>query len=257
MNIKKAQVTLFIIVGVVILLGIVLFFFLFAKDFYVEVPPTKAPRNFIELCVEDSVNPSIRSVLDYGGLIEPRFTIMRNNHHYNYLCYTDTYYTKCYNYYPMLRRISEEEIRKDSVDRISECFDFLIEDYKSRGFDVESGQLDYNVEIVPGSVRLRINKPINVRRGESADSFENFNMKIPSDLYELIVIARNIVNQEAEFCYFEHNGFMILYPQYNITRIDYLESKIYEVQNRRTKEVLKFATRSCPYAPGFLGTELS
>lgn len=252
---KRGQVAIFIFVGLLVLLLIVLFFFLFARDTRVATPPSVSPRDFIDRCILDSVNPSIDLVLDYGGLIGPRMFIQRNNHEYNYHCFTDSYYSKCYNYYPMLRRITEQEIKKDSVARIEECFDFLVEDYELRDFDVESGELFYNVEIIPGSVRLTIRKPIKVSREDSASSFEVFNQKISSDLYELIVIARNIVSQEATHCYFENVGFMNLYPEYNITRIDYLESKIYEVENRRTKEVLRFATRSCAFAPGFEGSE--
>ena len=105
--------------------------------------------------------------------------------------------------------------------------------------------------MVPGSVRLRINKEISTTRDDgSVDSFDNFDTRIPSDLYDLIGITRQIVNQEAEYCYFENNGFMMLYPTYNITKTSYRASKLYEVQHRHTKETMKFAVRSCPYAPG-------
>lgn len=248
---KRAQVTIFIIIGVVFILAIILFFFLFVNEPEPFIPPSTTPRNFIEQCVMDSVQPSIDSVLEYGGLIGPRNFIMRNDHEYNYLCFTDQYYAKCINKYPMLKRITQEEIRKDSVDRINECFDYLVRDYESRGFEVEHKPLDYTVQIVPGSIRLLLQKNIVASKETDVQEFDDFDMQIPSDLYELISFAREIVNQEAEFCYFESNGFMILYPKYNVTRFDFVESKIYELQNRQTKETLKFAIRSCPFPPGF------
>lgn len=248
---KRGQVTIFIIVGLVIVLGIILFFVIFAGNVALENPPSKVPRNFVERCVIDSVNPSVKSVLDYGGSITPSLYIMKNDHMYNYLCYAEEYYTNCYSYYPLLNAYTEEQILTDSFGRVDECFDFLLEDYESRGFEVESGALDYQVEVVPGSVRLRIKKLIAATKGDVSENFDSFDMKMPSDLYDLISITRNIVNQEAEFCYFENNGFMMMYPKYNLTRVDFVESKIYELQNRQTEETFKFAVRSCAYAPGF------
>jgi hypothetical protein len=251
MNEKRGQVTPLIMISVLVVMVIILLFFYFGRNIETDVPPSSAPRASIEKCVSDSVQLSINSALDYGGVVVPRLAVSYNNHSYNYLCYIDEYYKKCYNYYPMLNLVAEEEIRKDSFDLVDECFDVLLEDFESRGFNVEGESLDYNVEIVPGSVRLRVKKDITVTKGGSVDKFENFDMKIPSDLYELLNIARKVVNSEAKYCYFENNGFMILYPSYNMTRVDYYENKIYEVQNRKTKEILKFAIRSCAYAPGF------
>ncbi len=249
---KRGQVTLFVIVGVLIILAILVVFFFFGKSIVESVSPFKSPRTFTEKCIADSVQLSINSVLENGGLVAPRLpSISYKDHSYNYLCYAKEYYTKCYNYYPMLSRIAEEQIRQNTVESVEGCFDFLIEDYESRGLDVTEKDLDYSVEVVPGSVRLRVEKQISTNTGESSNVFEAYDLKIPSDLFELIEIARNVVNQEAEFCYFENNGFMVIYPLYNMSRIDYDGSKIYEVENRKTKEVFKFATRSCAYAPGF------
>jgi hypothetical protein len=251
MSKKRGQVTILIIVGLIFLFVVALFFFIANKDEFLDEPPSKTPQLFIDQCIAQAVQPSITTVLDHGGFIIPEHFIRRNDHPYNYLCFVDLYYAKCYNYYPSLHLITQEQIRVDSRDRVEDCFTFLIEDYESQNYDVESGPLEYDVEVIPGSVRLRVHKEITTRRGDgSLDTFEDFDTSIPSDLYDLIGISRQIVNQEAEFCYFENNGFMMLYPNYNITKISYLESKLYEVQNRRTKETLKFAVRSCPFAPG-------
>ena len=245
------QVTIFIVVGLVIVLSMILFFVIFATDIVVKNPPSKVPRNFVEQCIAGSLSPSLKAVLDYGGSIQPATYIMKNDHMYHYLCYAEEYYTRCYNYYPMLNAHAEEQILTDSFSRVDECFDFLVEDYESRGFDVESEALDYKVQIVPGSIRLKIRKPIAATKGDVSENFEEFDTSIPSDLYDLISFTRSIINQEAEFCYFENNGFMMMYPKYNLTRFDLVETKIYDLQNRQTKETFKFAIRSCAYAPGF------
>jgi len=68
--------------------------------------------------------------------------------------------------------------------------------------------------------------------------------------FDLVRVARVIVNSESQFCHFEYNGYMLLYPEYDIRRIDYQDSKIYRVIDRRTGSEFKFAVRSCAFAPG-------
>ena len=58
------------------------------------------------------------------------------------------------------------------------------------------------------------------------------------------------MNSEAQYCHFEYNGYMLLYPKYYIMRVDYDGSKVYRVIDRRSEEEFRFAVRSCAFAPG-------
>ncbi|MCK5342111.1 MAG: hypothetical protein KAR20_01840, partial [Candidatus Heimdallarchaeota archaeon] len=91
---------------------------------------------------------------------------------------------------------------------------------------------------------------ISLVHGESSQNFEDFDTKILSPIYELIKIARDVVNSESQYCHFEYNGYMLLYPKYDIRRIDYQDSKIYRLIDRRSEMEFKFAVRSCAFAPG-------
>jgi len=43
---------------------------------------------------------------------------------------------------------------------------------------------------------------------------------------------------------------MLLYPKWDIRRIDYDDSKMYRLIDRKSGAELKFAVRSCAFAPG-------
>ena len=77
-----------------------------------------------------------------------------------------------------------------------------------------------------------------------------FDETVLSPSNELVKISRDVVNSESKFCNFEYNGYMILYPDYNIKRMDYYGSKLYSVIDRKTNTEFKFAVRSCAYPPG-------
>jgi len=71
-----------------------------------------------------------------------------------------------------------------------------------------------------------------------------------SSLYDLVETSANIVNGESQFCNFEYVGYMILYPRFDIRKVDFEKSKIYWVMNRETGEEFRFAVRSCAFPPG-------
>ena len=248
-TIKRGQVTIFIIVAIIIVVAIIgAIFFMGGKR--VETPADVDPTQIVKKCVEDAVEKSVWKMLANGGQRSPSQAIMYQGSEYNYLCYQADFYQGCYNIHPMLEYLVESEIKEDSLATVQDCFNSMREDFEGRGFDVSGGSADYSTDLLPGSVKINLKKKISLVRGESSQNFENFDTKILSPLYELIKVAREVVNSESQYCHFEYNGYMLLYPQYDIRRIDYSDSKIYSLIDRRSGMEFKFAVRSCAFAPG-------
>jgi len=246
---NKGQVTIFIIVGVVIVVGIIAFVF-FMGRVEVETPADLGPKAFIDKCVRDVVEDSIGKMLRNGGEILPMQAIAYQGDEWNYLCYQADYYQGCYNIHPMLEMQIEKEIARDTQDAVQGCFNTMREDFENRGFDVDGGETGYSIDLLPGYVKVYLTKRVDVSRGESAQSFEDFGTEVLSPIYELVQIARDVVNSEAQFCHFEYNGYMLLYPKYDIRRMDYSDSKIYRLIDRKSGAEFRFAVRSCAFAPG-------
>jgi len=221
---RRGQLTIFIIVAILIVVGIVATFWLMGRG-DIEAPADLNPKQFVQKCVRDAVEDSVERMLENGGQRVPSQAISYQGHEWNYLCYQADFYQSCYNLHPMLEFLIENEIKEDTKGAVQECFD-------------------------PGNVEINLEKKIDVVRGDSSQSFEDFDTKILSPIYELMRIAREVVNSESQFCHFEYNGYMLLYPDYEIRRIDYSDSKIYRLIDRRTEAEFKFAVRSCAFAPG-------
>jgi len=150
----------------------------------------------------------------------------------------------------MLAEKIEEEIMEDSKNGVQECFNLMKEDFERRGFSVSGGATNYSVSLLPGNIKINLNKKMQISKGESSQSFDNFGFDYLSPLYELVRIARDIINGESQYCNFEYNGYTLLYPDYKIWRIDYEGSKIYRIIDRRSGNEFKFGVRSCVFAPG-------
>ncbi|MDP2947249.1 MAG: hypothetical protein Q8N88_03975, partial [Nanoarchaeota archaeon] len=195
---------------------------------------------------EDSAN----KILANGGIINQGLSVQHRGINYSYLCYQGDYYLPCYNLYPMIFEKIENDIVLDTRREIQNCFNKLKEDFESRGFMVNGDATNYSIELLPGRIKVNLNKRMQISKGESSQSFNDFGAEILSPVYNLAGIAREIVNGESQFCNFEYNGFMLLYPKYKISRIDYDNSKIYKVTDRLTGREFRFAVRSCAYPPG-------
>jgi hypothetical protein len=246
---RRGQVTIFIILAIVIVAAIIASI-IFMGRVDTETPANLGPRAFIDKCIKDSVKPSIEKMLRNGGEILPTQAIAYQGEEWNYLCYQADFYQGCYNIHPMLEMQIEQEIVRDTVDEIRDCFDSVRNDFEDRGFDVDGGETFYSINLLPGYVEINLAKRINVVKDDAAQSFEEFDTRIISPIYELIQIARDVVNSESQYCHFEYNGYMLLYPKYDIRRIDYSDSKIYRLIDRRSGAEFKFAVRSCAFAPG-------
>lgn len=250
MVMKKGQVTIFIIVGIMIVSGILGVVFLMGEDIEVLSPSDLGPREFIRSCVSDAVEDSISKMLRNGGEVSVSQAISYMGKEWNYLCYQADYYQGCYNIHPMLELQIEGEIVRDTSVGVQGCFNAVREDFEDRGFDVGGGATEYSVDLLPGYVAVDLKKEMEISGEGGVQAFEDFGFEVVSPIYDLVRVSRLIVNDESQFCNFEYNGYMLLYPEYDIRRTDYRDSKIYRVIDRRSGAEFKFAVRSCAFAPG-------
>lgn len=246
---KRGQLTMFIILGL-LLAGIIIVAFLLMNRPSTQKTEGTNPEVSVDSCVTESITNSINKVLVGGGLIDPVLFKLYQSEKYNYLCYQKNYYLTCVTQYPQLKTIVENQIFEDSNENIRACFSNLKSSLQEKNFVVTEGDLDWHVEIVQDKVLIKIQKNIKISKENSAQEFNNFDSYVSSNLYGLVETARTISNQEAQYCNFEYNGFVLLYPQYKIKRIDYDDSKLYIVSDRNTQENFKFAIRGCAFPPG-------
>jgi hypothetical protein len=248
---RRGQVTIFIIVGIMIVGGVFMVIFLAKDGAKVVAPLDLGPRDFVVSCVENLVEDSIDKMMRNGGEVSASQAIMYKDEEWNYLCYQADYYQGCYNIHPMLELQIEREIEIDTDTYVRECFSLMEIDFEDRGVDVDIGSvMDYSVDLLPGFVGVNLERDVEVSGETGALSFDDFGFEVQSPIYDLVRVAREIVNSESQFCYFEYNGYMLLYPKYDIRRTDYMDSKMYKVIDRWSGDEFKFAVRSCAFAPG-------
>lgn len=248
---SRGQVTIFIIVAIVLVVGIVgVFYFMGEVD--VESPSELGPKVFIDKCVRDVVEESVEKMLKNGGERVVSHWTEYHGSKYNYLCYQADDIAPCSNLHPMLEEQIEREIYLDTNDSVQDCFDSMREDFEARGYDITGHSTVYFVDLLPGNIEINLKKEFNVSKGGTSQSFENFNTKIPSPIYDLVQITREIVNSKALFCSHESGGRNLLDLEYNIGTVLYDGSEIYHVVDLESGIEFRFAIRGCVDSPGLI-----
>jgi hypothetical protein len=244
---KKGQVTLFIIIGIVILGAVVGFVLLRKPILEARTAPEKIE---VRECVESSVENALNIILRQGGYANPQNYYMYKGNKVAFLCYNKEYYKQCINQEPLYIEHLEKEIKGIIDPKVRDCFFSLEQDYKDRGYAVTSSPLNLAVLIEPERIRVLINKTITLNKGGETKKFDKFDLSIVSNLYGLARTAIDIVDQEARLCSFEYIGYMLVHPEFDITKNNLgTEVSVYNVKEKKTNKELNLAIRSCAQPP--------
>lgn len=257
-NTKRGQITIFIIIAIMIVSVILVFFMVKGKNpldrsIYNEMNP----NSFMKACLDKSVNDRIDIILAQGGSVSNplnrtfKFNSDLKKSDISYLCYTRNYYLPCINQKPMLIPQIKNEIKSYSEDEVKECFYDMTRNLEKQGYAVNAKYNSFNVEFMPEKTIFNINAEITLTKENKVQKIDEIKIFFMTKLYDLALVAQEIVSQEARFCNFNYLGYMLLYPQFNIDKFRTGESDIiYTIQDRQSKEKFRFVIRGCVIPPG-------
>lgn len=255
---KSGQVTIFVIVAV-IFVAIVLLFFLFKTG---KIPSIiggteKDPQVFLENCLEPKIQEAVNLLEKQGGKIKPqlaknfKFNDDKEFVNISFLCYTSKNYLPCINREPVLINSLEEEINSYISEEIENCFSKWKEGMKRAGYSVEMDGLNYDIELEPKQIILNAERKISASTKEENFQYNEFRIVLRSKIYDLAIVVQEILSQEAEYCNFDIQGFMLLYPEFDIDKFRTSDlNTIYTVQDRKSQEKIRFAVRGCVIPAG-------
>ena len=244
---KRGQVTIFIIIGIILVAGIITFIVLSKGDISSIINPGKgASINSVTSCIEDVINEKYPVVMENGGKANPVFYVSYNGVIHNYLCYTDDLFTPCVNYYPLLKESVAREIVDASSEEVEQCFTTFIKEYERQGYSASIGDTNSKITFVDNILYLDVEKKIVFTQENNTEVFEDFEISIPTKSSQLLDTAGVILNDEAEFCTFDEGNYMVLYPEISIFKTGYEDgATLYQLNYRETGEEFNFAVRSC------------
>lgn len=250
-NGKRGQMAIFIIIAIALVILVALFFLLRPRLGGI-LGAELSPNKYLAECIEPEIKPAVELLAKQGSYQDPEGYISYKGSKVKYLCYTDDNYEPCTVQQPMTKQHFEKELNLMVKGKANRCAKNLISEYEKRGYEVSSGGVDSSVSIVPGNILISFNSPMTVTRGDSTRSFQNFDVKMESEMYDLLFIATSIVEYEAKLGDSATELYLQYYPDLKIEKIKLTDgTKIYKLTNVITEEQFSFASRSLSWPAGY------
>ncbi len=253
---NSGQVTIFIIVAVIIIaLGILIYMF------YPKIQSTlgleqKNPSAFIQTCLEDEIENSVKEVSLRGGSINPEHYIIYDNGKIEYLCYSEGYYEKCIMQQPMLKNHIESEIKNEILPKVKDCFDNLEESYEGKGYNVNLKRGETGIELLPKRIVATFNYSLTLTK-DGSEKYEPFRVVVNNNIYELVSITNSILNWEAHYGDAETTIYMNYYHDLKVEKKKQSDgTTIYILTDRNNGNKFQFASRSVAWPPGYGTSEV-
>lgn len=251
---KMGQVTLFIIIGIILLVSIAAIVFVFREKILLQKPVAITLESTMEKCIKDSVQEAVEKIIPNGGFLQPEDYLFFNNTYKRvaFLCYTEEYEELCTNNHPILIEEAEEEIKKDIKDKIESCFDSAEKNIR-KSYSYAGTALSLDVEIVPSQVKVIARKNIIITKGHTTETFENFDAGINSALYKFISLSNQIINEEVscdckkETCNADLSRINQNNQEFEITKPVYTGrgEEVYVIKEISSDLKFNFAIRNC------------
>ncbi len=241
---NRGQVTIFIIVSILVISSVLLFF-LWVEPTYIS---ERAGIKGFEGCIEDVLDDGIGELEGRGGFVDSDFTYAYNGEDFTYLCYTGEYYRTCTVQAPLLKRTFNDNLEILIRDDVEACYGASLESLKGQGYEVEEGDVEYDVDIEPGIVRMKINAPTTV----GGNQFTKFSAKTNAPTYEMLMIATSILQFESKYGDTDTSAMMLYYPDYYIEKVKRGEgTSVYTLEHKILGNKFKFASRSLVFPAGY------
>lgn len=252
---KKGQVTIFIILGIIIVVFAVLIFLFYPRIKSAFGFETQNPSQFMSSCIEEDVIEAVEIISKQGGSLNPEHYMLHKGDRIEYLCYTEEYYKTCVMQQPMLKEHIEEEISNAIKNSANNCLDELKKNFEKRGYEVSMTKGSIETELLPKRVVIKFNSQITLRKGQT-ERFDSLIVSINNNLYEMTSIANSILNFEARYGDSETTTYMNYYRDLKVEKLKQTDgSTIYILTDRNNpRNKLQFASRSVAWPPGY-GTD--
>ena len=247
---KRGQITIFIIIGIMIVaLGILIFLFFPQIKTGLGIS-TNNPQLFIQNCMEEKVESVVEILSLNGGSANPENYFLFEDEKIEYLCYTGEFYIPCVMQQPLLKQHIENEIKNEINGEKKACFDSLKKNFESLGYSVTSVEGETKVELLPERIVVSFGNDLTLSKDDS-ERYDDLRVVLNNNLYELVSITNSILNMEARYGDSETTTYMNYYHDLKVEKLKQTDgTTIYILTERDKENKFQFASRSVAWPPG-------
>ena len=249
MSNKRGQLTLFVILGILIVVITLLLLFFF-KPSVLGFESTSVRPDTFEACVKEGLDESIPLLAPTIGFSGSYFNKTYDGIAVPYVCYSDEYYKPCVVQVPFLENEFKRSLSAILESRITDCYNNYVNEFKRQGYDVTAGNIDVSMDLQKDKIKVDIKAPLSVSAAGSSATFQDLSFEIQTKIYDILMLANNIVKYETTYGEYELVSSQLLYPDLPVNAIKLGdETVIYIINDKEIK--YQFAVRSYARPPGY------
>jgi hypothetical protein len=247
---KRGQITVFIIVGIVLVVTAVLIYAY--RDNLGSVFVEQSPVDQIRECMETPLEDGLNIISKQGGSLEPENYYKYNGNKIEYLCYTEEYYSPCIMQKPLLKQGVEGELERYVEPKFKSCFNSVKKSLEDKGYSVSNKEPELEINISLNSILISADLELTISK-EITENLGTVKFSKDSHMYELVIISTSILNWEARYGDSEIMDYLVYYPDLMIDkkRLEH-DSTVYIISNKKSGEEFMFASRSYAVPAGFV-----
>ncbi len=250
MKLKKGQVSIFIILGILIVIVLLI---LFSRDAgFDTVFAKQSPYQEIEGCAQTAIQEGLDILMLQGGVIESENYFMYQGKKIDYVCYSENEYENCIMQKPILTNTIRDELEEYSTPKIKSCLNSVKSSLEGRGYSVVMRDPEIVIELVPDNVLVDMNLGLRIEK-TGVESFDHIRTGIKSKIYNFALITSSISQWETRYGDSETLNYMLYYPSLKVEKKKQGDgTTVYILTDRDTDEKFYFASRSIAIPAGFI-----
>ncbi len=245
---KRAQVTTFIIIGIIILA--VAGLFLFARNYGLGISPERllaskraGIESRIDECAKSQAERALEIIGKQGGTLTPIKSKMFNGYKVNYLCYNLPNNEACVNRVLTLKDM-EDELSRFIENNLRNCIN--INDFRSSAYSLQPGNLEVSTTIGQDNVLIIVDYPITLSKDQARITFSRHTSTVNVPLGRLYLTAIDIIDSEAQVGDFDPLPYMLFHNLARIEKQRPFPDKIYIMSIRTIPFIFQFAIEGEP-----------
>jgi hypothetical protein len=244
---KKAQVTLFVIIAIFLVIALLIIFW----PKLTQIISPSSPEISLQRCIESDLKKELTEIISNGGSKNPSLYFSYAGNKIEYLCYTNEDLKTCVMQQPLLKQNIERELLEALKPKIESCIEIMEKNAESQGYTVSSEKNNPSIEISQNEIKLRVDVNMVLEK-ENTIRISKVETKTSSGIYDLLMITSSILNWEARYGDSDILTYMLYYPDVKVEKYRQGEgTKVYMLTNKNTNEKLVFATRSLNFPAGY------
>jgi hypothetical protein len=215
---KKGQITVFIVIGIVILASVGAFIYLRSIASREAVSPeagqqvalptvtnAESLKEYIESCIQKVSEEPIKTMAKQGSTLYLDNSKLYSGNKYRYLCLLKPGYNSCVNIIPN-RQSMEFELSSIISSKLRTCI--RLEQFQKMGYEISQGTMKVIPSIRVDDVVINVNYPITLAKGDDRIEVSNFSSALELPLGKLYELAVQIINYESINGFFDQDNWM-------------------------------------------------